>query len=406
MHAERHDQHVALLFLDLDRFKHVNEVFGHALGDQVLHEVAKRLSRCVGSEDTVCRQGGDEFIVALTDIEEEQDAALIAGKVLAAITSPFLLEGTEIILGISIGIACFPRNGKDAQTLLRHANAALYVAKELGRNRYQFYAPEMNRRGLEGLTLERDLHRAIERNELFLVYQPQLDLNTGNVVGLEALVRWQHPARGLIPPGQFIPIAEVCGLITSVGNWVLESACSQHGRWVSQELIKGTVAVNISAHQFRQADFCDRVNDVLLRTGLQPNLLELEVTESVVMQGIDRVLHKLNILRELGVTLAIDDFGTGYSSLNYLKQFPLHRLKIDQSFTRGLPGDLESVAIAEAIIQMGHSLRLDVLAEGVETKEQENNLQTLGCDAGQGFLYAQPLSAEECGEYLRLAVRD
>ncbi|MBL3557688.1 MULTISPECIES: EAL domain-containing protein [Marinobacter] len=399
-HAQRHDQQVALLFLDLDRFKHVNDVFGHALGDHVLHEVAKRLSHCVRSEDTVSRQGGDEFIVALTGIDEEKDAALIAEKVLAAITSPFVLEGTEIILGISIGIACFPRDGEDAEALLRNADAAMYVAKDLGRNGYQFYAPEMNMRGLDRLTLESDLHRAIERDELFLMYQPQLDLNTGEVVGLEALVRWQHPSRGLISPAQFIPIAEICGLITPVGDWVLESACNQHVRWVSQGLIKGTMAVNISAHQFRQADFCDRVNDVLLRTGLKPDLLELEVTESVVMHGIDQVLHKLNILRELGVTLAIDDFGTGYSSLSYLKQFPLHRLKVDQSFTWGLPADLESSAIAEAIIQMGHSLGLDVLAEGIETMAQVTNLQSLGCDAGQGFLYAKPLSAEECGEYL------
>lgn len=405
-HAQRHDQQVALLFLDLDRFKHVNDVFGHALGDHVLHEVAKRLSHCVRSEDTVSRQGGDEFIVALTDIDDEKDAALIADKVLAAITSPFLLEGTEIILGVSIGIACFPRDGQDAETLLRNADAAMYVAKDLGRNRYQFYAPEMNMRGLDRLTLESDLHRAIERNELFLMYQPQLDLNTGNVVGLEALVRWQHPSRGLISPGQFIPIAEICGLITPVGNWVLESACNQHVQWVSQGLIKGTIAVNISAHQFRQADFCDRVSDVLLRTGLKPDLLELEVTESVVMHGIDQVLHKLNILRGLGVTLAIDDFGTGYSSLSYLKQFPLHRLKIDQSFTWGLPADLESSAIAEAIIQMGHSLGLDVLAEGIETRAQVTNLQSLGCDAGQGFLYARPLSAEECGDYLLAAESD
>ncbi|MFO8142618.1 MAG: EAL domain-containing protein, partial [Marinobacter sp.] len=406
LYAERHDQHVALLFLDLDRFKQVNDVFGHALGDHVLQEVAKRLSCCVRSEDTVSRHGGDEFLVALAGIEGEQDAALVADKILSAITSPFLLEGTEIILGISIGIACFPRDGQDAATLLRNADAALCVAKDLGSNRYQFYAPEMNIRGLDRLTLESDLHRAIERNELFLMYQPQLALSTGDVLGLEALVRWQHPSRGLICPDQFIPIAEVCGLITSIGNWVLETACDQHGRWVSQGLIKGTVAVNISAHQFRQANFCDRVSDVLLRTGLEPGLLELEVTESVVMQGIDQVLRKLHILRGLGVTLAIDDFGTGYSSLNYLKQFPLHRLKIDQSFTRGLPGNQESRVIAEAIIQMGHSLGLDVLAEGIETQEQKNQLETLGCNAGQGFLYAKPLSAKDCEEYLRLAGRD
>lgn len=404
-YAQRHDQQVALLFLDLDWFKHVNDVFGHALGDQLLQEVATRLSSCVRAEDTASRQGGDEFIVALTGIKKKQDAALIADKLLAVISSPFLLEETEIILGISIGIACFPINGEDAETLMRNADAAMYVAKDLGRNRYQFYAPEMNMQALDRLTLESDLHRAIERNELFLMYQPQLSLSTGEVLGLEALLRWQHPTRGLISPSQFIPIAEDCGLIVPIGDWVLESACLQHTNWISLGLTKGSMAVNISAYQFRQANFCDRVSDVLLRSGLQPDLLELEVTEGVVMQGIDQVLLKLNTLRELGVTLAIDDFGTGYSSLNYLKQFPLHRLKIDQSFTQALPDDQESGAIANAIIQMGHSLGLDVLAEGIETREQENHLQTLGCDAGQGYLYAKPLSAKECEEYLRVATR-
>lgn len=400
-YAQRHNQQVALLFVDLDRFKQVNDVFGHALGDEILREVAKRLDACVRSEDTVSRQGGDEFIVALTDICEEQDAALIANKLLAVITSPFIVEDIEIVLGMSIGIACFPGDGESAGTLLRNADTAMYVAKDLGRNRYQFYAPEMNMRALDRLTLESDLRRAIERNELFVMYQPQLALGNGDVLGLEALVRWQHPTRGLISPDQFIPIAEDCGLIIPIGNWVMESACTEYARWASQGLTKGSLAVNISSHQFRQADFCDRVSGVLSRTGLKPELLELEVTEGVVMQGIDQVLQKLTRLRELGVTLAIDDFGTGYSSLNYLKQFPLHRLKIDQSFIRGLPDDQESGAIAKAIIQMGHSLGLDVLAEGIETREEEQHIQTLGCDAGQGYLFAKPLSVEDCEGYLR-----
>lgn len=404
-YARRHDQQVALLFLDIDRFKHVNDVFGHALGDEILREVAKRLAACVRPEDTVSRQGGDEFIVALTEIRDDQNAAVVANKLLTVITAPFVLQDIEIILGMSIGIACFPRDGEGAGTLLRNADTAMYVAKELGRNRYQFYAPEMNVRALDRLTLESDLRRAIKRNELYLMYQPQLSLVNGDVLGLEALVRWRHPSRGLIFPGQFIPIAEDCGLIIPIGNWVLESACSQHACWVSQGLTKGALAVNISAHQFRQADFCDRISEVLSRTGLKPGLLELEVTEGVVMQGIDQVLDKLTRLRELGVTLAIDDFGTGYSSLNYLKRFPLHRLKIDQSFIRGLPADQESGAIARAIIQMGHSLGLDVLAEGVETTAEEKHLKALGCDAGQGFLYSRPLSADDCEKYFRVTVR-
>lgn len=405
-YAQRHDQQIALLFLDLDRFKHVNDVFGHSLGDRLLQEVARRLSSCLRAEDTVSRQGGDEFIVALAGIKEKKDIALTADKLLNVIAAPFTLEDTEIILGISIGIACFPRDGENTETLMRNADAAMYVAKDFGRNGYQFYAPEMNMRALDRLTLERDLHRAVERNELFLMYQPQLALNTGGIIGLEALIRWRHPTRGLILPDQFIPMAEECGLIVPVGKWVLETACRQHASWVAQGITTGSMAVNISAHQFRQADFCEQVSEVLSRTGLQPHLLELEVTEGVVMQGIEQVLHKLNTLRELGVTLAIDDFGTGYSSLNYLKQFPLHRLKIDQSFTHGLPGDHESGAIAKAIIQMGLSLGLDVLAEGIETQDQEKHLQTLGCNAGQGFLYAKPLSDEECEQYLRLTARD
>lgn len=399
--AHRHNQHIALLFLDLDLFKHVNDVFGHAMGDQLLKEVARRLSGCVRAEDTVSRQGGDEFIVALTGIQNAQAASVIAEKILTVITTPFILEETEIILGVSIGIACYPRDGKDSETLMRNADAAMYVAKQLGRNRYQFYAPEMNMQALDRLTLESDLHRAIERNELFLMYQPQLSLSTGDVLGLEALVRWQNPSRGLVSPGQFIPIAENCGLIVPIGNWVLETACYQHARWVAQGLTTGSIAVNISAHQFQQTNFCERVSDVLSRTGLQPSLLELEVTEGVVMQGVEQILYKLNALRELGVHLAIDDFGTGYSSLNYLKQFPLHRLKIDQSFTQQLLNDQQSVAITKAIIQMGHSLGLDVLAEGIETHDQAVHLQSLGCDAGQGFLYAKPLSVVDCEEYLR-----
>lgn len=401
-YAQRHNQQVALLFLDLDRFKYVNDVFGHGLGDQLLQEVARRLSSCVRAEDTVSRQGGDEFIVALTGIKEEQDAALTAEKLLNVIASPFLLEDTEIILGISIGVACFPHHGKDTHTLMRNADAAMYVAKDVGRNGYQFYAPEMNMRALDRLTLESDLHRAVERDELFLMYQPQLTLSTGGVIGLEALIRWRHPTRGLVLPDQFIPMAEECGLIVSIGKWVLETACRQHAYWVAQGVTKGSIAVNISAHQFRQGDFCEQVSDVLSRTGLPAHLLELEVTEGVVMQGIELVLHKLNKLRELGVTLAIDDFGTGYSSLNYLKQFPLHRLKIDQSFTHGLSSDQESGAITKAIIQMGLSLGLDVLAEGIETQEQQNYLKILGCHAGQGFLYAKPLSDSECEHYLRV----
>ncbi len=400
--AQRSGKRLALMFVDLDRFKNINDVFGHELGDQVLREVAARLSRCVRTADTVSRQGGDEFLVILPEINEEKDAAHVAEKLLATVTSPFVLDGTEIVLGGSIGIACFPENGHDVETLLRNADAAMYVAKRMGRSRYQFYSVEMNERALERLMLEGDLRHAIERGQLSVVYQPQVDLRTRAVVGLEALVRWCHPKLGLISPAQFIPIAEESGLIVPIGTWILEAACRQHASWVSQQLITGTVAVNVSANQFRQPDFVDVVMEALSRSGLQADLLELEVTESAVMHGLDEVLRKLDSLHKLGIKFAIDDFGTGYSSLSYLKQFPLYRLKIDQSFTRGLPEDRESGAIAQAIIQMGHSLGLDVLAEGIETKAQEDYLRSLECNAGQGYLYAKPIPADECTEYLRL----
>ncbi|MGK2950871.1 MAG: putative bifunctional diguanylate cyclase/phosphodiesterase, partial [Thiobacillus sp.] len=400
--SERSGKRLALMFMDLDHFKKLNDVFGHDLGDRVLCEVATRLTACVRAADTVSRQGGDEFLVVLPEIETEQDAARVAEKLIAAVAAPFMLGGTEVVLSGSIGIACCPENGRDTETLLRNADVAMYVAKDRGRGRYQFYSAEMNVRAHERLLIEGDLRHAIEREQLFVVYQPQVDLGSGAVIGLEALVRWQHPTHGVVQPSQFISIAEDSGQIGAIGTWVLATACRQHAGWVAEGLITGTLAVNVSAHQFRQPDFVDTVSAVLSRSGLQAGFLELEVTESVVMHGIEEVLHKLNRLDLLGVKLAIDDFGTGYSSLSYLKQFPIYRLKIDQSFTRGLLDDRESAAITQAVISLGHSLGLNVLAEGVETQAQEDHLRSVGCDAGQGYLYAKPFPADECTEYLRL----
>jgi len=400
-HAERSGFKVALLLVDLDRFKNVNDVFGHTIGDRLLHEVGQRLSHCVRADDTVSRQSGDEFIVVLTELEEEQDAARIAEKIIRVVTRLFIVDGQEIILGVSVGIVCFPDNGEDPETLLMNADAAMHVAQGLGRNRYQFYSPEMNERALELIGLEGDLQFAIEREELFLVYQPQLSLHSGKVIGFEALVRWRHPVRGLISPAQFIPVAEESGLIVDIGNWVLQTACCQHVEWMDQGLASGTIAVNVSAHQFRQPDFIDTVEEALTRCGLPPECLELELTESVVMEGIQDVLRKMKELDQLGIKLAIDDFGTGYSSLSYLKQFPLFRLKVDQSFTRVLPEDQQGGAIVKAIIQMGHTLDLEVIAEGIETSEQEQFLKALSCDSGQGYLFAKPLAVGECYEFLR-----
>jgi len=399
--SRRTGKRLALMYMDLDRFKNINDVFGHDVGDEVLRAAARRIASCMRAADTVGRQGGDEFIVILPGIDTEQDAVRVAEKILAAVFAPLTIDDKDISLGASIGIACFPENGTDAATLLRNADAAMYVAKDPRRCRYQFYSLEMNARALERMALEGDLRQALARDELFLCYQPQVDLGSNALLGLEALLRWRHATRGLVPPAQFIPIAEDCGLIDQIGAWVLETACHQHAIWTAQGLVSGIISVNVSSHQFVQADFVDVVAAALSRTGLDAKFLELEVTESVVMQGVDEVLRKLESLHALGVKLAIDDFGTGYSSLAYLKQFPIYRLKIDQSFTRGLPADHQSSSIVQAVISMGHSLGLNVLAEGIETAEQEEHLRSLWCDAGQGYLYAKPLPVEECTEYLR-----
>jgi diguanylate cyclase (GGDEF)-like protein len=399
--AERSGKRLALMFMDLDRFKNVNDVFGHEGGDLILQEVARRLRFAVRASDTVSRQGGDEFLVVLPDIDSDEDAARVAEKLIAAVLEPFELSGTEVAIGVSIGIVCYPDNGREVETLLRNADVAMYAAKDEGRGQYQFYSTEMNARAHERLMLEADLRHALEREELFLAYQPQINLASGAVVGLEALMRWQHPQHGLISPAQFIPIAEDCGLITALGAWAMATACHDHTTWIDQGLIDGTMAVNVSALQIRQPDFVDTVSAILQHSGLAPERLEIEVTESVVMRGVDEVRAKLNALDALGVKLAIDDFGTGYSSLSYLKQFPIYRLKVDQSFTRGLPDDRESAAIAQSIIGLARSLGLDVLAEGIETEAQAALLRSMFCDAGQGYLYARPMPVEDCTAYLQ-----
>jgi len=399
--AQRSGKPLALLFLDLDRFKNVNDALGHEQGDRLLVEAAARLKACVRASDTVSRQGGDEFLVLLADIESAQDAARVSQKLIEAVSRTYELGGAEFVLTASIGIACHPENGADAETLMRNADAAMYVAKQGGRNRYQFYSAEMNARARDRLRLETDLRQAITRRELFVVYQPQLDLGSGQVVGAEALVRWQHPQLGLVPPADFIGIAEDSGQIVAIGAWVLETACRQQAAWVAEGLTAGVIAVNVSAHQFRQIEFAETVTATLAASGLRAEHLELEVTESALMHGVEDMLRKLGQLDHLGVKLSIDDFGTGYSSLSYLKQFPIYRLKIDQSFTCGLPNDTGSGAIAQAVISLGHSLGLNVLAEGVETKAQEEHLRALSCDAVQGYLYSKPVPADAYAAFLR-----
>lgn len=393
--AERRAGRLAVLFVDLDRFKPINDSLGHDIGDHLLKTVAERMLASVRSVDTVSRVGGDEFVVLLSEIETAEDAARVAQKLISGLSQPYLIEAHELLLTASIGICIYPDNGEESSILLRNADASMYTAKETGRNHYQFYSHDMTARAIERLGLEHDLRGAAERGELFLVYQPQIELATERIIGAEVLMRWQHPAHGLVSPVRFIPVAEDSGLILSIGEWALRESCRQARIWRDRGLLDICISVNVSAVQFRQTDFVTTVERALKDTGLSHGNLELELTESVVMQGVEPALGKLRELDALGVKVAIDDFGTGYSSLSYLRQFTVARLKIDQSFVRDLPGNVDAEAIAAAIVAMGLSLGLRIIAEGVETQAQAEFLQSVLCEEGQGYLYAWPMAADE-----------
>jgi diguanylate cyclase (GGDEF)-like protein/PAS domain S-box-containing protein len=394
--AQRNDAQVAVLFLDLDRFKNVNDSLGHTIGDKLLQEVARRLRACVRATDTVSRLGGDEFVILVPGVPDAGDVAVMAQKVLEVVSEPYSIESHELISSPSIGIAVYPTDGPDVEALLRNADAAMYHAKESGRKNYQFFTPDMNARAVERLSMERSLRRALERGELQLHYQPQYEIATGRIVGMEALVRWEHPDMGLVSPGRFMPFAEESGLILPIGEWVLQEACRQNRAWQEAGLPHVRVAVNISAVQFRQPGFADSVQRALAHTGLAACYLELEVTESVIMHDAERVTQALALLKQLGLELAIDDFGTGYSSLSYLKRFPIDRLKIDQSFVRDLTTDRDDAAITSAIIALTRNLGLKTIAEGVETREQLEFLRAHGCDEVQGFLFSRPVETDAC----------
>ena len=398
--AEREGKQLALLFVDLDHFKTINDSLGHSMGDRVLAEVAHRLQGCVRRMDTVARLGGDEFVVLLTDVTIE-GATEVARKLIYRVAKPYQIDNHELGVTPSLGISVFPQDGRDFESLLKHADTAMYRAKESGRNGYQFFASEMNVAALERLMLENSLRQGIERGEFVLHYQPQIDLASGRIVGAEALVRWRHPQLGLVPPGKFIPVAEVSGLIVMIGDWVLREACRQSRAWQEAGLPAIGIAVNISAVQFRSGRIEDNVAAVLADTGLAPNLLELELTEGIVMAGADATVETLQRISDMGVKLAIDDFGTGYSSLSYLKRFPIDRLKIDQSFVRDIVTDADDWAISSAIISMGHSLRLRVIAEGVEHIEQLEMLRRQGCDEVQGYYFSVPLPADDFAALLQ-----
>jgi diguanylate cyclase (GGDEF)-like protein/PAS domain S-box-containing protein len=399
--ARRQKDKVALLFLDLDRFKNINDSLGHALGDLLLQKVGERLKRWAREQDTVARLGGDEFLIVLTRIRDVADAAVAAERLMAAMTNEFIVQGNPLSISCSLGISIFPDHGESGEILIKNADAAMYSAKEKGRNNFRFFTETMNAEVEERLTLENSLRLALERNELFLVYQPQMDMATGNIIGLEALLRWQHPELGLVPPDRFIRIAENSGLIMPIGEWVLRTACSQTRKWQDEGHAAVSVAVNVSAVQFRQEDFCNLIRRVLHETRLAPQYLELELTESLLLANADVTLSVLQELKAMGLTLAIDDFGTGYSSFSYLRQFRVSKLKIDRSFVRDVAVNPDDAAITSGIIGMAKSLNLKVIAEGVENEAQMSFLRAHQCDEIQGYYFSRPLTVDKVAEKLR-----
>ena len=402
--ARRQCTQLAVMFMDLDQFKHINDSLGHGIGDQLLQSVAQRLVACVRQSDTVSRQGGDEFVLLLPHIEHAEDAALSAQKLLAALVPPHRIDRHELHISVSIGISIYPDDGQDAETLIKSADTAMYHAKENGRNNYKFFEQSMNARAVQRQSVEASLRRALERQEFVLHYQPKINLHSGTIVGVEALIRWQHPELGLLLPAQFVPIAEECGLILPIGRWVLREACLQARAWQDAGLAPITVAVNTSAIEFRAKDFLENLRVTLEEAHLEPRYLELELTESVLMRDAGSTDSVLHALAGLGVKLAVDDFGTGYSSLSYLKQFPIDTLKIDQSFVNQITSNPDDATIVSAVIGMGKSLKQSVIAEGVETSEQLAFLQTQGCDEGQGLYFSPPVTAEGLIALLRTGI--
>jgi diguanylate cyclase (GGDEF)-like protein/PAS domain S-box-containing protein len=397
--ARRHGNRVALFFIDLDRFKYVNDTLGHAAGDELLQIVAQRLRQCVRESDTVSRLGGDEFTVIIPDIEHADQVSGIAQKIIDDLGRSIPLRAQEVQIGASVGVAVFPDDGEDVEQLIRHADMALYKAKDEGRNNFQFFSAELQTHIADRIALEEDLRKGLERNEFLLHYQPKYNLATGAISGMETLVRWQHPVRGMVSPVEFIPLAEETGLIIPMSEFILREACRQTTDWIKASGMPLKVAVNLSARQFQQSDLVEVIKHTLDETGLSAELLELELTERMVMGDVDEAIRTMQALRELGLSLAIDDFGTGYSSLSYLKRFPINTLKIDQSFVRDLTIDSDDASIVQAIIAMGRQLDLHVVAEGVETEEQLEFLRQHGCGEIQGYLMSRPLPD---GEFVKL----
>jgi diguanylate cyclase (GGDEF)-like protein/PAS domain S-box-containing protein len=392
---------MAVLFLDLDGFKYINDSLGHSIGDKLLQSIAVRLVNCVRNTDTVSRQGGDEFVVLLSEVKQPHAAAAIAAKILKEIAKPHSIDRHELHVTASIGVSAYPEDGTNAETLIKNADTAMYQAKENGRQAFRFFTPAMNTRAVERQSIEASLRRALERDEFMLHYQPKICLRTGAIVGAEALIRWMHPVRGMVPPAQFIPIAEDCGLILPIGKWVLRQACQQARIWVDAGYPAIGIAVNVSGAELKEDGFLEDLFAILELTGLDPALLELELTESVLMRRVDSTVAILRTLRERGVQVAVDDFGTGYSSLSYLRIFPLDVLKIDQSFVRQIAVNGSDAAIVTAVIGMAQTLKLKVIAEGVETREELDFLRAHQCDEAQGYYFSKPIPEDKFMGLLR-----
>ena len=404
--ATRHTKKVAVLFLDLDGFKHINDSLGHPIGDKLLQSVAKRLVDCIRGSDSVSRQGGDEFVLLLLELERAEDAAVTARRMLEAVAQPHTIDQHDLHVTASIGLSIYPDDGLDAETLIKNADTAMYQAKENGRRSFQFFKPAMNVRAVERQFIEEGLRRALERQEFALHYQPTVNLMTGAITGAEALIRWTHPTRGSIAPAQFIPVAEDCGLILPIGAWVLREACAQAQAWMDAGLPITSMAVNVSAMEFRDKNFLDGLFAILSETGLDPRSLELELTESVLMKHAEFTASVLQILRKRGVQVAVDDFGTGYSSLSYLQKFPVDALKIDQSFVRQISTAGDDTTIVKAVIGMARSLKLRVIAEGVETLDEVAFLRAYRCEEAQGYYFSRPVLPQQFAMLLRNGIAE
>ncbi|MGB5079533.1 MAG: EAL domain-containing protein [Burkholderiales bacterium] len=399
--AQRYRRSFAVMFMDLDRFKFVNDTLGHEAGDQLLQEISTRFKACLRASDIVSRMGGDEFVVLLQEVNDAEQAATVARKLLSAAIKPFLVMGQECRVTASIGICLYPKDGADEASLLKNADIAMYLAKEEGKNNFQFFSEDIRIQSLERQTLETSLRHALERNEFYLHYQAKLDLRTQRITGVEALLRWRHPDLGMVPPAKFIPVAEETGLIVPIGRWVLRTACAQNVAWQNAGLPPLCIAVNLSARQFADESLIEDIAEALRESGMKPELLELELTEGMVMQSPERASRVLTAIKKVGSRIALDDFGVGYSSLAQIKRYPIDTLKVDRSFIRDLENNAEDRAITEAIISMGRTLSLTVVAEGVETREQQSFLADHACDEMQGFYFSKPIGGAEFATFLK-----